>query len=156
MGDILVYRTNTPKAEPSLPDGVDLKVVRTFHDGLRIAARYASVHGWAATLKMLAKIATPRRAYYAASRGGRIVSEGWIQRGICKFYPVGRDDYVIGPIHTDARERGQGLATGCLVRATNHCLDRGARWVYIDTTRDNTASQKMIAKSGFQPLARET
>jgi hypothetical protein len=40
----------------------------------------------------------------------------------------------------------------CLVRAINRCLQKGAAWVYIDTTVNNAASRKVIAKSGMKPL----
>jgi len=151
-GEMLVFRTNEPQPEPPFPADTGLRKVGALADALPIARAYASLHGWPATLKMLAKTATSRRSYYAATRGRRIVSEGWITRGRCRLYPIEPDDFVIGPIFTAASERGRGLAHACLARAINHCLREGARWVYIDTTTDNAASRKVIAKSGMKPL----
>ena len=151
-GEMLVFRTNEPQPEPRFPADIGLRQAGSPVGALPIARAYASLHGWPATLKMLAKTATSRRSYYAATRGRRIVSEGWITRGRCRLYPIEPDDFVIGPIFTAASERGRGLAHACLARAINHCLREGARWVYIDTTTDNAASRKVIAKSGMKPL----
>ena len=145
----LIYRTQEPQHAPTLPVEISFRVYDTFAAALRIAPAYAAKYGSASAAKMVAKVATARRSYYCAVRGSRIVSDGWITRGSCKLYQIGAQDFVIGPIETVPSERGHGLAHACLVRAINHCLNRGAEWVYIDTTDDNYASRRTIEKSGM-------
>ena len=148
----LIFRTSELRTEPNLPAGVTFQLIDSLAAALRISRAYMSLNGFAATAKMIAKVATPARSYYAAIEGGRILSDGWILAGRCKFYPIGCRDYVIGPIQTDANQRGRGLAHAILVRAANACIRKGAEWVYIDTTQENLASRRTIEKSGFLPL----
>lgn len=126
-------------------------MVETIVAAIRIARAYATERGLRATVKMIAKVATPSRSYYAVLCEGRILSDGWITAGKCRLYTIGAQDRVIGPIETHERERGRGLAHASLTRAANHCLRQGAEWVYIDTTQSNVASQKTILKSGMRP-----
>lgn len=148
----LIYRTKTGLHVPDLPVGVSFRLNESVRNAMGIARAYLSIYGPRATVKMLAKLMAPGRAYYAALENGRIVSDGWITRGRCKYYVVGPRDCVIGPIWTAPAWRGRGLAHATLVRATHACLASGAHWVYIDTTADNIASQKTIEKSGFVPV----
>lgn len=149
-GHMLVFRKSTKSKEPALPMGTHFVLVDALPRSLRIAGAYASEYGLCATIKMFLKIASRARVYYAAIKDGRIVSDGWMTRGKCLFYHIERNDWVIGPIWSTPDMRGQGLAYGTLVRGANACLERGASWVYIDTTCDNIASLKTIAKSGFE------
>lgn len=126
-------------------------MIESLGGAVRIARAYLSNYGFFATVKMLAKLALPRRAYYAAFAGECIVSDGWITMGRCKHYAVGERDVVIGPIETQLDWRGMGIAHAILARATRVWLARGAPYVYIDTTHDNLASRRTIAKAGFVP-----
>ena len=134
-----------------MPAGISFRLVESLVGALQIAPAYLTIYGPAATAKMIAKLAIAGRSYYAAFEDpGRIVSDGWILQGRCRFYPVGPRDCVIGPIQTVEQWRGRGVAHAILVRAANSCIRGGAPWVYIDTTEDNFASRKTIAKSGFR------
>lgn len=151
---LLIFRTAELTAEPAMPAGISFRLVETLAGALRVAPAYLAIYGPAATAKMIAKLAVPGRSYYAAfAPPARIVSDGWIRKGRCSFYPVGPRDCVIGPIQTVEQWRGRGVAHAILVRAANGCIRRGAPWVYIDTTEDNLASQRTIAKGGFRPNA---
>ncbi|MGB6087117.1 GNAT family N-acetyltransferase [Parvibaculum sp.] len=151
---MLVFRSAQQQPEPAMPPDVTFEVIEGGGQALRVVAAYAAFYGLSAAMKMVAKVMTRRRSYYVARRGRRIVSDGWMMAGWCSSYSIGARDYVIGPIQTEEAERGQGLAHLCLVRGMNHCLRRGAKWVYIDTTDDNHASRRAIEKSGMM-LARE-
>ena len=107
-------------------------------------------NGLIAGLRTLVKIVTPSRAYYVVVKQGRVVSDGWIMFGHCRAYPIGREDHIIGPIHTVPEERGKGLAVAALASGVRYCLSRRARYVYIDTDESNHASQAAIAKVGMQ------
>lgn len=146
---MLVFRCNKLQPVPEMHAGVTFGLITNGFAAIRIAPAYCKSNGIFATVKMIAKLSTAKRFYYAAQHDGRIVSDGWILAGWCSSYQIGPCDYVIGPIQTASSERGLGLARQCLVRGINFCLERGAEWVYIDTTTDNIASRRAIEKSGM-------
>lgn len=154
MTTMLVFRSADRQPEPALPDGVTFRMNQSVWRGLGVAKAHSALYGVLATLKMLAKTATPNRFYYVASQDGRILSDGWVLAGRCSSYPIGTRDFVIGPIFTAPEARGRGLAHACIVRGMNFCFDRGAEWVYIDTVEENLSSRRAIEKSGMR-LARE-
>lgn len=150
MNTMLVFRSADRQPEPALPEGIDFRVSKSLWQALGIAPAHMALYGIPATLKMLAKIATPSRSYYAAMQNGRILSDGWILAGRCSSYPIGLRDFVIGPIYTVPESRGRGLAHAGIVRGMNFCFDWGAEWVYIDTVEDNLSSRRAIEKSGMR------
>lgn len=154
MTTMLVFRSAERQPEPALPEGVTFRISESLWQALGVAPAHLALYGAPATLKMLAKTATPSRFYYAAIQDGRIISDGWILAGRCSSYPIGSRDFVIGPIYTAPEARGRGLAHAGIVRGMNFCFDRGAEWVYIDTTEDNLGSRRAIEKSGMR-LTRE-
>ena len=144
MTTMLVFRSSKRQPEPDLPHDHLFRIHDSPWRGLSIAAAHAALYGLPATLKMLAKIGTPSRFYYTVVQGQRVLSDGWILAGRCSSYPIGAQDFVIGPIYTVPEARGRGLAHACIVRGMNFCLQRGGEWVYIDTTEDNLGSRRAI------------
>ena len=105
------------------------------------------------SIRFLAKLATRRRRYYAIVDDRRVLTDGWILFGSCRFYDIEPDSCVVGPIHTDPDVRGHGLATAALSRAVEWCISAGVSKVYIDTTSTNVAGQRVITASGFRRAA---
>jgi GNAT superfamily N-acetyltransferase len=116
---------------------------------LRHLARLQRCLGWSGTFKTLAKLATRRRFLYLVLERGQVVSTGWCTVGRCRFYKVEPDAVVIGPIWSAEDARGRGLATYSLKKALDRLAARGHRVFYIDTFKDNYASQRVIEKTGF-------
>jgi hypothetical protein len=102
-------------------------------------------------LMTVAKLCTPSRLLYGVKRGGAIVHTGWITLGRCRYYEVEPDAVVIGPVATAREWRGQGLAPAAACSAMTILAENSERICYIDTSDDNVASQRMIAKCGFGP-----
>ena len=100
-------------------------------------------------VKVLLKMATPRRSFFGTIREGRLASYGHVSFGFCRHYDVERTAVVIGPVWTAERFRGQGLATHALMCAMNALMDRGYRIFYIDTSADNIPMQRVIEKCEF-------
>ena len=151
MAKRIVFRTDRAGATIDVPAGYQYRVVDTLVGGLRLLPLLLRTFGTGRAFKTLAKVATPRRAYYAVISEGRVASDGWIMFGFCRSYPIGSEDHVIGPIYTAPQARGKGLASAALANALRYCKGRGAEQVYIDTTEDNAASRKTIEKAGFSP-----
>jgi len=145
----LIFRADHAGADLSMPSGYVFRIIDNLGQGLYVLPCLWRTYGAQRTLKTLAKVATVKRAYYAVLSGGRIASDGWIMFGYCKAYPISARDHVIGPIYTSPCARGKGLASAGLSRALRYCKDRGAEYVYIDTTENNVSSQKTIRKAGF-------
>jgi hypothetical protein len=146
----LIYRTRTaPLIRPLPSSEYCFFVVDGFWALARHVPAILKTDGLKDSLQTAAKILTPSRAYYIVVKQGRIVSDGWIMFGCCRAYSIGREDHVIGPIHTIQEERGRGLAAAALTSAVCYCLFRGARYVYIDTDENNLASQATIATAAM-------
>lgn len=146
----LIYRTDTaPPPPPPLPKSYRFTVAGSILQALPLVPVLFRTVGMRNALKVIAKIATPSRAYYAVIKDGRVSSDGWIMFGHCQSYTIDRHDHVIGPINTTPSERGKGLASAALIRGIRYCFERKARFVYIDTTDTNLASQNTIMKSGM-------
>jgi hypothetical protein len=147
----LIYRTHTaPRIRPLPSSEYCFFVVDGFWTLARHAPAIFKTNGLKQGLRIAAKILTPSRAYYVVIKHGRIVSDGWMMFGCCHAYSIGREDHVIGPIHTIQEERGRGLAAAALTSAVCYCLSKCARYVYIDTDESNLASQATIAAAAMQ------
>jgi len=104
-------------------------------------------------LKARLKLLVGRRVFYGVFGDGRLQHYGWVAFGFCKYYRVEKDSAVVGPIWTVESSRGMGLATTALRRVVNRVLAKGCRRIYIDTSEDNIACQKVIWHCGFDTLA---
>jgi GNAT superfamily N-acetyltransferase len=114
----------------------------------------AGRHRRAALVKTIAKLATSSRQYYCVTIDGAIVSDGWVTLGRCDHYTIEREAALIGPTWTDPDHRGKGLATFALGHAINALHVRGHDLTYIDTSKDNVAMQRVIARCGYgAPIA---
>jgi GNAT superfamily N-acetyltransferase len=112
------------------------------------------VMGGLHTAKALPRLCTGIRHLYLIMHRGAVASFGWGTVGLCKHYKVERDAVIIGPIWSDPRLRGGGLATAALQAAINEYLRRGKSVFYIDTSKTNIAAQRVFEKSGFgEPVA---
>ena len=152
---MLVFRTSERQPEPKLPDDIRFIIIDDALSALKISPAFMRSWGVLNTMKMIFKSSTTTRTYYALIQDGVVVSDGWIMRGGCVSYAIGKEDYVIGPINTPEINRGRGLAHMSLVRAINFCLGRGGRWVYIDTIESNISSRRVIEKSGMRICVKE-
>jgi predicted GNAT family acetyltransferase len=148
----LVYRQERTE-QLDVPPRPDLDFVFMTSPGpaLRHGAalrRHLGLAGW---FKTLLKLASGRRWFYAVFQEGQAVSTGWCSKGFCVPYRVESDAVVIGPTHTSAQVRGQGIATHALRQAINALVEAGQRLFYIDTSNGNIQSQRVIAKCDFGP-----
>lgn len=123
---------------------------RTWIDAFRYSGLLIRHRGIFGFLKDIAKLVTPRRAYYCISDGKKIVSEAYVTIGKCKHYKIEDNAAVVGPVWTDANIRGKGLATGLLKRVINSLVGNGCNSIYIDTSERNLAMQKVIKNCGFK------
>jgi hypothetical protein len=101
------------------------------------------------TVKILAKLFTSNRRFYAISDSSEIVSWGWCTVGKNNFYRVESNAMSIGPIETVESARGKGLASQGLIAAINYHIALGNRHFYIDTHQNNVAAQKSFGHAGF-------
>lgn len=113
--------------------------------------RFISYFGFTVELfKICMKICLKRNVLYVVLEKNLIVSDGLITFGHCNYYKIGKNDCVIGPVHTDSECRGKGLATIGLYGCVNYLISNfSLNYAYIDTTEDNFAMQKVISKVGF-------
>lgn len=146
----LIYRTDKRSRVQSLPPEYRFHIAGNLSEVIPLAGAVFKTNGLRGLAKTLAKIATPSRAYYVITRNSRIVSDGWIMFGHCESYKIGKEDHVIGPINTVSSEQGRGLASAALTRGVNYCIQKGARFIYIDTLDTNLSSQRTILKSGME------
>lgn len=144
-----IYRTDKAQEPTQMPPAYKFTVVDNAAGAMALSLSLLRAKGLIEALKAIVKISTPDRAYYAVTKAGRIVSDGWILFGRTPWYPIGPLDHIIGPINTVADEQGKGLASAALMRAVKYSIGRGAQYVYIDTDETNIASQKTILKSGL-------
>jgi hypothetical protein len=150
MPDRLVFRIDALEGEPPpLPENSHFYVANGILSGARISIILLRSFGAASTLRTLAKVATPSRAYYCIVRNGKIATSGWVAFGFYKHQPIGSREHAIGPIFTAPDQRRLGLASHALRRAVKYCLSRGATAVYIDTTDRNMPSLRTIRGVGF-------
>jgi GNAT superfamily N-acetyltransferase len=101
-------------------------------------------------IKLLIKLIVKRNVLYSLMLNKKIISDGVVSFGHCNYYDVGKNDCIIGTVHSDPEYRGKGLAT----TAIESCIDslrvsRNIENVYIDTSDNNVGMQKVIEKLGF-------
>lgn len=151
----LVYRME--RSDPFVdgaPAGVQLTLLSSPSQILRLAAGLWSWFGLSGLVKTCLKLLARDRFLYVAQRDGRVVHSGWLRVGQCRHYPVGANEVVIGPVATASECRGMGIATAALRYAVNRMLAQGHTAFYIDTAGDNFSMQKVIAKCAFgAPIA---
>lgn len=149
----LVYRME--RSEPfgaSAPEGVEFAFRETARGYLRDLGAYRRVAGRRESIKGLVRILMGRK-FYRLSEGGRLVHTGWVTLSHCRHYRVRKGDAVIGPIWSDGRARGRGLATIATRMAIDAMIARGARVFWIDTTDTNAPCLKVIEKCGWGDAA---
>lgn len=105
--------------------------------------------GLADFIKGVLKIATGKRKLYAVALKGRWVHWGWISLSFSRYYPVKKNDAIIGPIWTVPDYRGKRVATFALTKTINRLIQQGYRTVYIDTDETNYPCLKVIQLCRF-------
>jgi RimJ/RimL family protein N-acetyltransferase len=111
-------------------------------------------YGPARVMKTLLKLCTGKRMFYFVLKDGRISRSGWCWVSICRPYKISRGEVVVGAGFTTPEFRRQGIATYGIKRAINRMLADGYSVFYIDTSRDNLAAQRVIARCEFgAPIA---
>lgn len=118
-------------------------------DACRIVLSLFRLFGAGGTIKMLVKLATPRREFFCITLDGRIANYGEVMMSRCRYYPVEHGAAVIGPVWTGPDHRRQGLATAAVQMALNELMRRGISVHYIDTATTNTSMRHVIDKCGF-------
>jgi hypothetical protein len=154
-GRQLVYRQ---KRTDPLPveerQDVEFRLIATPWGLRSLGTEMRRLFGLVGMLKTAVKLATPSRLLYVVMVKDGIVNWGWVSISFCRHYPVGAKDVVVGPVATAPECRGQGLATIGLTMAINAMMKRGHRVFFIDTSSDNKAMQKVIARCGFgEPIS---
>ena len=105
-------------------------------------------------IKLFAKSFTASRCFFFIRAGKVLLSHGSLAISFCRYYPVAKNDVVIGTIWTEPSMRGRGLATRAIRSAMNAMIMSGYSSFYIDTQETNHAMQRSIAKLGFgDPVA---
>jgi hypothetical protein len=105
-------------------------------------------------IKLFAKSFTASRRFFFIRGSNSLLSHGSLAISFCRYYPVAKNDVVIGTIWTEPSMRGRGLATRAIQSAMNAMIMSGYSSFYIDTQESNHAMQRSIAKLGFgDPVA---
>lgn len=113
-----------------------------------LAANFGRLGLW----KKRVKLWIGRRAFFGIISENQLVHYGWVSFGFCKHYKIEKTNAVIGPVWTSENNRGKGLATIALKLSINRILECGWRGIYIDTTEDNLAMQRVIHRCDFNTL----
>ncbi len=144
----------TPGDIPELPEGFQFTLLAGWLAGLRRINHIRRFQSFRNSLKTVLKIASGSRYLYFISHGGSPVSHGWITKGKCSKYLIGKTDCVIGSVFTEERMRGRGLSVTAGLNAMYVLSRKGIDVFYIDAYEKNAASLRMIEKMGFQgPIA---
>jgi GNAT superfamily N-acetyltransferase len=151
----LVYRMERSQTfQPIMEAPFEFVMLDSTAAAVRSRQHLPQVLGPKGTLVAMAKLATRIRRLYLVLHAGKPVSYGWGTLGRCRYYKVEHEAVVIGPIWTDPDMRGKGLATLALQAAMDDYISRGKKLFYIDTSKLNTAAQRVFQKSGFgDPVA---
>jgi GNAT superfamily N-acetyltransferase len=148
----LVYRLEVPGRSSAEVEVAGMTPL--FMASVAVAARQFSAlraqFGVAGAIKAVLKVLTDRRCLCGFLSGGRLASYVWSAPRSAK-YPVEPGACVLGPLLTRSEFRRRGLAAATLENAVSFLSGRGYRIFYIDTTTDNIASQRTIARAGFGP-----
>lgn len=150
---MLIYRLDVPDPPPPPPaGGARFVIARGPGDAARRLRLWAAAWGWAGALKAFAKACTGRRLPFGMVADGRLVTSCWANVGFCRHYRVEPDAVVFGTGYTSPEFRGRGLLTEAVLRTIGLLRRRGYTRFYVDTTAENLAARRMIAKAGFQEL----
>lgn len=148
----LVYRLERDRPfEAAAPPGYTFHSVGTVRSALGSLRTLVGAFGVLGAVKAVLKVLTGRRHLYLVRDSAGVVSYGWGTIGKCGYYKIEPDAVVVGPIWTDDRVRGRGLATTALQMALDVWMKSGRRLFYIDTERANFPAQKVFEKCGFGP-----
>lgn len=129
--------------------GAEFRLLSSPWEAFRIWKPMVLCFGWYGFVKAAVKLLTGKRWFYCMIAEGEVAHYGWVSLSFCRYYHVQAGDVVVGPIWTDDRFRGRGYATRALKLVVNGMIQAGHRVVWIDTTEDNEACQKVIEKCGF-------
>lgn len=146
----LVYRQ--VRSEPfDVPDRPDARFVflGSAREAIWERPLLTRCFGAVGALKAIAKIATGKRKLYLVTCDGQPVSTGWCSRGMCRYYKIEPDAVVIGPIESSPAFQSRGLATYGLKGCMNALIGLGHSVFYIDTSKTNYPSQRVIEKCRF-------
>ncbi len=105
--------------------------------------------GAIAAIRCVLKLLSRRRMLYGIAGESGLVHYGWVTCSKCRYYSIESTSAVIGPVWTSEAHRGQGLATGGLRFAILQLSELHVEVVYINTSIQNTAMQRVIVKCGF-------
>jgi RimJ/RimL family protein N-acetyltransferase len=105
--------------------------------------------GIKAAMKAVLKVMSGRRMAFGVVIDGRVAQSGWANIGFCRFYDVELDAAVLGTLFTEPPFRGRGIGPAAIRLTLAELFHRGFRRIYIDVEPHNTASRRMIEKSGF-------
>ena len=144
----LIYRRDGGEVFPDV-DAANIVYCGCAGDLAPLIPPLKSYFGRLGVWKMSLKLVSGRRSFYGVFADGQLLHYGWVSFGFCKYYDVEKESAVIGPIWTSESARGKGLATAALKRVVNLISAKGCQAIYIDTTEDNIACQRVIAKCGF-------
>ena len=145
----LIYRLKVSEAfEVVEPDAMKFAFCRSLSEALPLLSVFLRRYGLIAGMKALIKTATDGRWYYCLHDGRNVISDGWIT-GMSRHYEIDPQGAVIGPVWTDPAWRGRGLAVVGIKSALNKMKSAGNSLFYIDTSSENRAMRKVIAKCGF-------
>ncbi len=133
----------------SLPEGSDFFLCRGPLDAARVFHPMVGALGLRATIRMCLRQMSSRRMLYCSSKGPQLLSYGCLSIGFCRFYSVEVSDIVVGPVWTSPAARGQGYAAVSLMFAANRLLELGFTTLWVDTSEDNVAMQRVLQKCGF-------
>lgn len=129
-------------------DDVEFRYAAGLWQFASLSAALRPVVGWTELLRGMIRMLVGRR-FHCVLRKGEVLHHGWSNLAVCKHYKVGPDEVVIGPIWSAPAARGMGLATYATQRAVNRLIGEGWSVFYIDTSWDNLACQKVIARCEF-------
>jgi ribosomal protein S18 acetylase RimI-like enzyme len=93
-----------------------------------------------------------------AFRGGRVAGFGWVQTGTregipCHYRVITTGEARILRVGVLPAFRRQGVNTAFYVLLLKELFSRGARRVYIDSSRNNLPSLRAQLRAGFRPIA---
>jgi len=101
-------------------------------------------------LKILVKLTLKRNVLIALVFENNIVNDSLISFGKCDYYPIEKNDSIIGPVYTSSKYRGKGFATSGLSKCLEYIKnEQSIKFAYIDTSEDNQAMQSVIQKLNF-------
>lgn len=149
---VVIARTEDIAAEPSLPDGVTLRVVDADHDLRRIAvmesAVWAEDRSWLADDLIARVTATPDDiVVLVAEAGTRVVSAGWL------VHNPGTDFAGLWGGSTLAPWRRRGIYRALVARRAQLAAERGVGYLQVDASEN---SRPILQRLGFTAVTTTT